>query len=115
MTLRKCAQNDSDPRDKDSLITSEMTMDEMRLDGNAAAGPLSELFARDITAAMATCAKCGRATPVGTLLDYGQAMGVVLRCTGCEAAMLRLVRTPGSLHLDPSGVSLLVVTVAQSQ
>lgn len=86
-------------------------MDEMRLDGNAAAGSLAELFAGDITSAMATCARCGRQTPVATLLDYGQAMGVVLRCTGCEAAMLRLVRTPGSLRLDPSGVSLLVVSV----
>jgi len=84
-------------------------MNETRLDGNAAAGPLSELFARDITTALATCAKCGRETPVGTLFDYGQAMGVVLRCNGCEGAMLRLVRTPGSLRLDPSGVSMLIV------
>ena len=87
-------------------------MEEMRLDGNAAAGSLAELFARDITAAMATCAKCGRETPVGALHEYGHAMGVVLRCDGCEAAMLRLVRTPGSLRLDPSGIALLIVAVA---
>jgi hypothetical protein len=90
-------------------------MEDLRLDGNAAAGSLAELFARDITGAMATCAKCGRETPVGTLLDYGQAMGVVLRCNGCEAAMLRLVRTPGSLRLDPSGLAMLVVAVPHGQ
>ena len=90
-------------------------MEEMRLDGNAAAGSLAELFARDITAAMATCAKCGRQTPVGGLLDYGHAMGVVLRCNGCEATMLRLVRTAGSVRLDPSGLSLLIVSVEQPQ
>lgn len=84
-------------------------MEEMRLDGNAAAGPLAELFAQDITMAMATCAKCGKEMPIGSLFDYGQAMGVVLRCNGCEATMLRLVRTPGSLRLDPSGISLLIV------
>jgi len=88
-------------------------MDTMRLDGNAAAGQLAELFARDITAALATCAKCGREAPVGGLLEYGQTMGVVLRCTGCEAVVLRLVRTPGALRLDPSGVALLVVSVTQ--
>ena len=87
-------------------------MNEMRLDGNAAAGTLAELFARDITSALATCAECGRETPVGSLLGYGQAMGVVLRCNGCEAAMLRLVQTPGALRLDPSGVSMLVVSIA---
>ena len=90
-------------------------MDEMRVDGNAAAGPLAELFARDITAATATCAKCGRETPVGGLLAYGQTMGVVLRCAGCEAVVLRLVRTPGALRLDPSGVALLVVSVTETQ
>ena len=87
-------------------------MEEMRLDGNAAAGSLSELFARDVTAAVATCARCGRESPVGALPDYGQAMGVVLRCNGCEAVMLRLVRTPGALRLDPSGTALLIVSLA---
>jgi len=110
---RRYVPNASARRDESFLIDDETTMDEMRLDGNAAAGPLAELFARDITAAVATCAKCGRATPVGSLFDYGQTMGVVLRCNGCEAAMLRLVRTPGSLRLDPSGLSLLIVSVEQ--
>ena len=63
-----------------------------------------------MTSALATCAKCGKQMPMGSLLDYGQGMGVVLRCTGCDATMLRLVRTPGSLRLDPSGISLLIVS-----
>ena len=93
---------------------AEKMMEDMRLDGNAAAGSLGEVFARDITAAMATCAKCGKEMPVGSLMDYGQAMGVVLRCSGCEAAMLRFVRTPTSLRLDPSGVSLLIISAEQT-
>jgi hypothetical protein len=86
-----------------------MRTEEMRLDGNAAGGALRELFARDVTAAVATCVGCGAARPVGALLEYGHAMGVILRCPGCDAAMLRLARTPGRLCVDLAGVRLLVV------
>ncbi len=81
----------------------------MRLDGNAAAGPLSDLFARDVTAATATCAGCHTAAPLGALAEYGQEMGIVLRCGRCDAVMLRLVRTPHALHLDATGISVMVV------
>ena len=86
-----------------------MQAEEMRLDGNAAGGALRELFARDVTAATATCAGCGTARPLGALLDYGHAMGVVLRCPGCDAVMLRLTRTPGWIRVDASGVRMLAV------
>jgi len=86
-----------------------MQIEEMRLDGNAAAGMLRELFVQDMTAAMATCAGCRRVGPVGGTLDYGNVMGVILRCPHCAAAMLRITRIGGSLRVDPSGASLLVV------
>jgi hypothetical protein len=86
-----------------------MQADEMRLDGNAAGGTLLDLFARDVTAAMATCAGCGAVRPVGALLAYGHAMGVILRCPGCDAAMLRLARTPGWVRVDASGLRLLAI------
>jgi hypothetical protein len=38
---------------------TENCADALRLDGDAAAGILSELFVPDITAALATCAGCG--------------------------------------------------------
>jgi hypothetical protein len=72
------------------------------------------VFARDVTAALATCAGCGTVGPVGALLEYGQGMGVILRCPACDAAMLRLVRTPGWLRLDASGISLLVIPESAS-
>lgn len=86
-----------------------MQSEEMRLDGNAAAGALRELFARDMTTALATCAGCGDARAVGALLDYGGPMGVVLRCPECGTAMLRMVRASTSLHVDVSGVTFLVL------
>ena len=92
-----------------------MQVEEMRLDGNAAGGMLREVFARDVTAAVATCAACGSLGPVGGLLEYGQSMGVILRCASCDACMLRIVRTPGWLRVDGSGVSLLMIPESDSR
>lgn len=86
-----------------------MQIEEMRLDANAAAGMLRELFARDLTTGNAACGGCGKTGPVGSLLEYGHAMGIVLRCPSCEKVMIRLVRTPGTLHLDASGIAMLLV------
>jgi hypothetical protein len=36
-------------------------------------------------------------------------MGIVLRCPDCDAALLRIVRTPRELRVDGSGISLLVI------
>ena len=86
-----------------------MRVEDMRLDGNAVGGQLLDLFARDVTAAMATCAGCGAVHALGALVAYGHTMGVVLRCPGCDAAVLRLARTPGWLRVDASGVRLLAI------
>ncbi len=69
-------------------------MTEQYLDGNALAGPLSEIFAVDITAALGRCANCGRTGPVAALRLYVRAPGLVARCPGCDAVMMRLVRVP---------------------
>lgn len=86
-----------------------MQMEEMRLDGNAAAGMLGELFARDVTAARATCRGCRASAPIGGLLEYGHAMGIVLRCPSCEAVVLRLVHARRALYVDTSGMAMMVV------
>lgn len=86
-----------------------MQTEEMRLDGNAAAGMLRELFANDITGAAATCRNCGNVGPVGGLLEYGHQMGIVLRCPACEGVVLRLVHTSGAIRLDPSGIAVLTI------
>jgi hypothetical protein len=86
-----------------------MQTEEMRLDGNAAGGALRDVFTREMTAAMATCAGCTTEWPVGVLLEYGHAMGVILRCPGCDTVLLRIVRTPGWLHVDASGISVLMI------
>ena len=77
------------------------------LDGNAAAGPLRELFAVDVTAADAVCTRCGSIGPLGSLLEYGHAMGIVLRCPHCKAAVLRVSHTSHGFWLDLTGARVL--------
>ena len=86
-----------------------MQIEEIRLDGNAAGGILRDVFTHEMTAAVARCAGCGTAGPIGALHEYAHGMGVVLRCPTCDTPVLRIVRTPGRLRLDLSGISLLTI------
>jgi Family of unknown function (DUF6510) len=83
-----------------------------RLDGNAAAGILSEVFAPDTTTARATCANCGTVRALGALLVYAQGMGTVMRCPSCDAVVLRVARTRTRLWLDAMGAKLIVMAGA---
>jgi hypothetical protein len=81
-----------------------MSADEARLDGNAAAGALASIFARDMTIVATTCGQCGTVADVGALPAYISAMGSVLRCAGCEVVLLRIVETPDRVWLDLTGM-----------
>lgn len=78
-------------------------MDALRLDGNAAAGILREVFASEMTTAVGTCAACGADGAVGTAHVYVSA-GVVLRCPSCEAVLMRVVESKSRLWIDLTGV-----------
>ncbi len=86
-----------------------MQPEENHLDGNAAGGILRDVFAHEMTTALASCGGCGTVGPLGALLEYGQPMGTILRCPTCDTPVLRIVRTPGFLRLDLSGVRLLTI------
>jgi hypothetical protein len=80
---------------------------DLRLDGNAAAGLLAEVFRWEMTTAHATCAGCGAVGPVGALAVYGHGMGAILRCLACDTAVVRVARTRGRLWLDLRGARAL--------
>jgi len=77
------------------------------VDGNALAGPLREIFAVEVTTATGRCASCGRNDTVASLRVYTHSPGLVARCPGCDAVMLRLVRGPDRAWLDLRGVLCL--------
>ena len=83
------------------------------LDGNEMAGAFRELFAVDVTVARGQCVGCGRSGPVAEARVYGGAAGLVARCPGCEAVLLRLVRGPGRAWLDLRGVTCLEFAVPE--
>jgi uncharacterized protein DUF6510 len=88
----------------------ESVADARRVDGNAAAGILSELFVPDLTVARAKCAGCGTTRTIGALLVYAHGMGTVMRCPGCNHVVLRVARTPTHMWLDATGATSIVVT-----
>ncbi|MFN2556718.1 MAG: DUF6510 family protein [Nitriliruptorales bacterium] len=86
-----------------------MDSEAMRLDGNAAAGMLREIFIHEMTVAVGTCAQCGKANPVAAWHLYSNAPGLVMRCPACGAVMLRVVHGEARYWLDTSGLRLLEI------
>lgn len=82
-----------------------MIDDVVRLDGNAAAGPLARFFAFDVTRMIVICEGCAAESPLGALHLYGGKMGIVLRCTKCSAVNLRALEINGGLTLDARGAT----------
>jgi Family of unknown function (DUF6510) len=81
----------------------------LHLDGNAAAGPLSELLAFDISGATGRCAGCGDDVVMGRTRVYAGGPGLVIRCPGCDHVMVRLATSDDSVWLDMSGLASLQV------
>jgi hypothetical protein len=79
------------------------------LDGNAAAGDLTNIFAFEVTTSVTTCAACHDTHPIATLDAYLEAPGVVLRCVSCNAVQIRLVRAPRRSWLDLRGIDMIAI------
>jgi hypothetical protein len=84
-------------------MTDHTEDDTNRLDGNAAAGVLAELFCGEPSMAVVVCAGCGRVGPVATLLAYGLELGAILRCPTCDTAVVRVGSTGRRRWLDLRG------------
>jgi Family of unknown function (DUF6510) len=67
----------------------------MRVDGNALAGTLGEIFVHEMTAARVACGGCGMIEPIGAGHAYVRAPGLVLRCCHCEGVLFVITRSRG--------------------
>ena len=84
--------------------------EELRLDGNAAAGPLREEFSFEVSTAQYACERCGRTDQLGAAMVYEvREMGTIVRCPSCDNALLRVARGSGRFWIDLRGIRHLQV------
>ena len=82
--------------------------DDLRLDGNAAAGPLGEVFSFEVTTAEYACVGCGRTGRLGEAMVYEvRELGTIVRCPGCDNALIRLVHDRERYLVDLRGTRYL--------
>jgi len=80
---------------------------DLKLDGNAVAGLLQEIFAVEATTIETTCGGCGAVEAVGALTVYLHAPGIVIRCRHCDRALIRIVRRGARYCVDLDGARRL--------
>ena len=93
---------------------SEFDEGATRLDGNAAAGLLSEVFCAEPSSAVIICAGCGATAAIGALPAYGLELGAIVRCPHCDTAVLRVGAAGAMLWLDLRGAVSLHVRIGDS-
>jgi hypothetical protein len=89
----------------------DVNVEERRLDGNAAAGLLQEIFVHELTSARGTCASCGAVGDIGAQHLYmsPRAPGAVLRCATCEGVLMVVVQAGGRIRVGLQGLVWLEV------
>ncbi len=88
----------------------DATPDDRFLDGNAAAGPLSQIFAFDPTRARGQCVGCGTVAMLAQAHVFDRSPGLVVRCSSCENVLMRLVSGAGRTWLDFTGLAYLQIS-----
>ena len=83
--------------------------DAARLDCNAVAGLLQEIFGREMTLARGVCGACRAPSVLAELHVYTRAPGIVVRCPSCSAVLMCVVEAPGRTWVDLSGLSVLEI------
>jgi hypothetical protein len=77
-----------------------------RLDGNAIAGQLFDVFGVEMTTAAGTCKSCGASAQIAELMVYLRAPGAVARCPACGAVLIVVTERAGTTHATFSGFAL---------
>jgi hypothetical protein len=85
------------------------------LDGNAAAGELSRIFAVDITSAEGQCANCNAKRRFAEAHVYVQCPGLVAQCPLCVHVLLRVANARRRVLLDLSGMRFLSFDIDEQQ
>jgi hypothetical protein len=76
-----------------------------RLDGNAIAGTLVDVFGEEMTIATGTCAQCRQATRLGEAIVYLPLPGIIARCPNCDHILMVIVDRRGTFCVDMTGLA----------
>jgi hypothetical protein len=82
------------------------------LDGNAMAGVMHDLFARDMTTAGYRCTGCGKTGEVAEMAVYASGPSTVARCRDCDTVLLMLGERRGMYCLDAPGLTDPILPLA---
>jgi hypothetical protein len=80
------------------------------LDGNAVAGMLREVFAVEMTTAIATCGACGASEAIGATKVFRGA-GIVMRCPHCGNVLAAIVEDETRMWMSLPGMRTLQVAM----
>jgi len=81
----------------------------VRVDGNAVAGRLSEIFRKDMTLASGQCRTCRRETEIASTVVELDDAGLIVLCPSCKHTMFTVVTGPVRTWIDLSGISGLSI------
>ena len=85
--------------------------DELRLDGNAVASTLGEVFSFEVTMTEYACGGCGRAGRLGGAMVYEvRELGTIVRCPSCNNTLIRLAHNREGHMVDLRGMRYLTTS-----
>ncbi|WP_104198672.1 DUF6510 family protein [Cryobacterium sp. Y29] len=79
------------------------------IDGNALAGPLSDLFTFDPTTASARCSGCGDVSVLARAMVYAEPDTLVVRCAHCDDVLMTIVQAPDRFCIELRGMTWLKI------
>jgi ribosomal protein S27AE len=82
---------------------------EKHVDGNALAGPLSEVVDVDITTTSAKCAGCGDTAVLAQAMVYEKPHSFIVRCSRCDAVLMIVLQKREATEIDLRGIAWLGV------
>jgi ribosomal protein S27E len=78
------------------------------LDGNAMAGIMQDVFARDMTTMRYKCTGCGSTGVVAETVVYMSGPGTVARCRDCDTILVMLSERHGTYCIAMPGIAQTV-------
>jgi hypothetical protein len=75
------------------------------VDGNALAGPLSEVFDVDVTTTSVRCTACEDVSVLAKAMVFEKPHSFIVRCSRCDAVLMVVLQKADATEIDFSGVS----------